>query len=322
MNSRDQSPGDPLPEWVRALMQLDQESVPSCLLCGELASEYDVRWKDYLALPAPYAVARCRACDLRWLDPRPSPAGYRILYSDENYFGGSGASPIDYLKVVEARRDYFERRLRRIERDRGATKGLAILDYGAAAGDFVELARKRGHVCDGVELSADAREQARSRHGIQLLSASDGEALPSARYDAIHMNHVLEHMANPLAHLHWCRRLLKPGGLLLAEVPQQFENDLDRLRRLLGLGGRQRQFDAYSLHHTFFFTPKSLVALATLAGFSVRELRTFNADKTPFWPLSLRNWVLRAGLSLADSVHRGGNIVELYAENGSVERAT
>ncbi len=308
---------DPVaPPWVNALMQLDKEQVQACVLCGAQATGHDARWQAFLALPAAYGVAYCDNCDLRWLDPRPSATGYRVLYSDENYFGGAGASPADYQQVMVSRRDYFERRLRGIERIRGTASGLSILDYGAAAGDFVALARARGHHCDGIELSADARGQSESLHGVRLMSAEEGDALPDASYDVLHMNHVLEHMADPLAHLRWCSRVLKPGGLLVAEVPQQFQNDLDRLRRLFRMGGQQRQFDAYSLHHTYFFTPASLVTLAGRAGFSVLQLRTFNPDKAPLWPPSLRNWVLHVGLSLADRLHRGGNILELHALNG------
>ena len=316
INGADDPRGASSRDWAGALRRLDKEPVRNCILCGSRTSEHDARWQAYLALPAEYGVARCRSCDLRWLDPRPSAAGYRVLYSDENYFGGAGASPVEYQHVMVSRRDYFERRLRGIERSRGITSGLSILDYGAAAGDFVALARARGHHCDGIELSADARGQSESLHGVRLMSAEEGDALPDASYDVLHMNHVLEHMADPLAHLRWCSRVLKLGGLLVAEVPQQFENDLDRLRRLFHLGGKQRQFDAYSLHHTYFFTPASLPALAVRAGFSVFHLRTFNADKTPLWPPVLRNWVLRFGLSLADRLHSGGNILELHAVNG------
>jgi hypothetical protein len=43
------------------------------------------------------------------------------------------------------------------------------------------------------------------------------------------------------------------------------------------------------------------------------RVRTFNPDKTPFWPPSARNWILRVGLGLADRLHGGGNIIEAFA---------
>lgn len=300
-------------DWQVELASFPTEVVPTCALCGCASSTGDPRWQSLLALRAPYAVLRCDACELRWLSPRPSAAGYRALYSNQNYFGGTGAVSEDYARVVAERRDSFRRRLLRIERHCGTGRPLALLDYGAAFGDFVELARARGHRCDGIELSDDAREVARREHAIELLSPQQEDTIEAARYDVLHMNHVLEHMPDPLAHLRRCAGWLRPGGLLVVEVPQQFDNLLDRTRRLLRVGGRQRQFDAYSLHHTYYFSPRSLRELARQAGFVVVSLRTFNPDKTPLWPPRAKNWVLAAGLAFADITHSGGNILELYA---------
>lgn len=303
------------PKWHDILLRLEKERVVACLLCGDTSPERDARWRKYLALEGGYAIAYCRKCELRWLDPRPSAQGYKIIYSDEHYFGGSGASPEDYQEVVALRRDYFERRLGRIEAWLGRGSGLTVLDYGAATGDFVQIARARGHTCEGIELSSDSRQRALRMHGIQLLSAEQSGAVGEGAFDVLHANHVLEHMPDPLKFLRWCSRVLKPNGLLVAEVPNQFENDLDRLRRFFRVGGQQRQFDSYSLHHTYFFSCSSLEQAANRAGFDVTKLTTFNLDKAPLWPPSLKNWVLGVGLSLADWAHGGGNIIEVYARN-------
>ncbi|HZF29670.1 MAG TPA: class I SAM-dependent methyltransferase [Gammaproteobacteria bacterium] len=291
---------------------LRTELVTSCVLCGVAGTEDD-RWKSLLALPDPYAVQRCPECGLRWLSPRPDADGYRLLYSDAVYFGGEGASPKRYDGVIADRLDWLRRRL-----DRAATMlrrdgRLRVLDYGAATGEFVALARAAGHDGEGVELSSDARASARTRLGIELLSAEQAGDLQPSQFDLVHMNHVLEHMPDPLAHLRWCQALLKTDGLLVLEVPQQFDNDLDRMRRALAVGGRQKQFDAYSLHHTYFFTPSSLGKMLRKAGYEPARVTTFNPDKTPLWPPSARNWILRVGLGLADRLHDGGNIIEAFA---------
>jgi hypothetical protein len=113
--------------------------------------------------------------------------------------------------------------------------------------------------------------------------------------------------------LRWCADRLAPGGLLILEVPQQFDNDLDRLRRWLRAGGKRPHFDAYSLHHTYFFNPDTMATLLRKAGFQIKSLSTFNQNKTPLWPPTLKNWILRPMLYAADALHRGGNIIEVYA---------
>ncbi len=295
------------------LAGLEVEIVADCVLCAGEAGQPDPRFASLLALPPAYGVLRCRGCGLRWLSPRPTRAGYELVYSDTFYFGGGATAVDSYAKLAQARLPYFRDRLARIEAQLPGESGLRLLEVGAATGEFLAEARARGHDVSGVEFSADARRTAAERHGLQLMSVEASQGLPPATFDAIHMNHVLEHVPDPLAHLRWCRDRLRPGGVIAIEVPQQLDNDLDRLRRLIGWGGRHREFDAYSLHHTYFFSPGSARKLFALAGLDVQRLTTTNPKRTPLWPPAPRNLVLRPLLWLADAVHEGGNLIEVYA---------
>lgn len=300
-------------QWQVALRNLPTEQVSTCLLCSGVAGIDDRRFKLLLMLPDPYAIKRCPTCGLRWLSPRPNADGYRHLYSQEFYFGGNGASPIQYETIASDRFNYFRKRIHHAVSILKRDAPLSILDYGAATGDFVAAARAEGHQCDGIELSDDARAAAKQRLDISLLSPMEIESLKPGQFDLLHMNHVLEHMPDPAAHLRWCASLLKPDGLLVFEVPQQFDNDLDRLRRMLGCGGRQSRFDAYSLHHTYFFSPNTALLLLRRNGFESLRLRTFNADKTPLWPPRVKPWILFILLSVADKLHGRGNVIEAFA---------
>lgn len=300
--------------WQSRLCELPVETVRDCLLCEGVAGASDRQWREYLHLMPPFDVVRCPACSLRWLSPRPNADGYESLYTDGMYFGGAGASPADYESASKARVGYMRARVARLEQISNNEGPLSILDYGAATGDFVRAGRDAGHDCIGIELSADARAVAEQKNGVTLLALDAVEKMVNARFDAVHMNHVFEHMPDPLAHARWCAQVLKPGGLFVLEVPQQFDNDLDRLRRGLRVGGKQSRFDAYSLHHTYFFTPSTMEALLDKAGFKVLSLSTFNSDKTPLWPISPKNYLLRSLLGMADRLHAGGNIIEVFAQ--------
>lgn len=302
-------------KWQEQLCNLPTETVRACLLCGGTTGQNDARWRAFLGLIDPYDVQRCPQCGLRWLSPRPNACGYRDLYSSAMYFGGEGASPVDYQCEARGRVDYWRSRIRTAAKI--VTHGRSIVsffDYGAATGEFVRIAREEGHACVGLELSADARAVARERNAVSLLSPDQMAEVDKMQFDVIHMNHVLEHMPDPLAHLRWCANRLNPQGLLVLEVPQQFDNDLDRLRRCLHVGGKRQQFDAYSLHHTYFFNPKTMTELLRLAGFQVSSITTFNYNKTPLWPPKLKNWILRPFLGCANRLHLGGNIIEVYAK--------
>lgn len=245
------------------------ESVPACNVCGR-AGAADSRWARLLRLPPPYGVLRCNDCGLRWLSPRPGPDGWAIVYNHEHYFGGGETG---YAQFAAQRVEAFRERLSHFQR-----QGIrSVLDYGAATGEFVEIARALGMAAEGIEFSDAAREVAAAR-GLRLHRPDD--PLPTT-FDLIHMNHVFEHMPDPSAHLRWCARQLNPGGRLFIEVPYQFDNDLDRLRRALGRGGRQLETNAFSLHHTFFYTKESLRRLCEGAGFSVSTLTQPFAPEPP-----------------------------------------
>ena len=299
--------------WQQQLRELPAEAVPNCILCGAEGS-VDRLWHEYLRLEPPFGVLYCASCRLRWLSPRPNTEGYSRLYSDALYFGGKGASPAGYTRLAEGRIGYFRARIRTAAKMAATEAPLAILDYGAATGEFVRAARDEGHECTGIELSADARATAKAVNNVILLPADEGQQIGEMRFDVIHMNHVLEHIPNPLSHLRWCHRVLRPSGLLVLEVPQQFDNDLDRLRRGLRVGGRQKRFDAYSLHHTYFFSPHAMKLLLNSAGFDTLKMTTFDPNSAPLWPFSGKNVILRTLLGLANGLHSGGNVIEVFSQ--------
>lgn len=290
-------------DLLTTLREAGVESVPNCPLCGSLGA-HDERWDSLLSLCPPFCVNRCKSCSHRWLASRPNSHGVHLLYSREFYF-----EPEDlpaYATFAAQRADHFRSRAEKMVAHK---QGLSILDFGAATGDFVEAARAVGAIACGVEVSPDAREIAR-RRGINL-SAPDDSHVQSARFDAIHMNHVLEHMPEPIPHLQWCHEHLTLDGRLCIEVPHQFDNDSDRLRRIMRAGGRQTKFDAFSVHHTQFFTPRSLRKAVEMAGFRVERLSTPIAPS--FGGISLKRRAVGMALALANRLHHGGDVIELWA---------
>lgn len=284
------------------------ETVDDCLLCGDSAVAWDPRWDGLLALVPPYRTRRCRRCGLRWLSPRPGPEACQIIYGDDHYFHSGVVAA--YSQYAEERASHFRRRAEGLARDGIRT----LLDYGAATGEFVAAARKAGIDAAGVEFSADARRDAIARHGVHLLSPEAMEQV-DCRFDAIHMNHVLEHMPDPLSHLRWCHGRLREGGLLVSEVPHQFDNLTDRLRRLRGIGGRQQGFDAFSVHHMYFFTPSTYRKIVEAAGFRVESLFTLLSDN-PYIRSRARR-LLERGLRVVAARFRTGDAIEVRARKAA-----
>lgn len=285
----------------------DTSCVKNCVVCGQPSEERDLKFEQLLGLIEPYEIKLCEDCGLRWLSPRPTEEMYAELYSSDDYLN----SVESYEQLAKERAPYFRERIRTIERYMGRSDPLDILELGAATGEFINEARIRSHSAVGVELSEESVKIASDRYGVSLMNRPI-EEFDDLSFDVIHMNHVFEHLLDPIEILKQCRRILRPGGIVVIEIPQQLYNDLDRLKRLLGLA-KTPVFNSYSLHHTYFYNPENIRRLFEDYLFDVEKVVTCNPARTPLVWQKPENFFLRVYLWLADKLHKGGNIIEVYA---------
>jgi SAM-dependent methyltransferase len=143
-----------------------------------------------------------------------------------------------------------------------------LLDVGAGRGDLGLLLGRLGWQVTGLEPSAEACRQGRSR-GLQLVEGTLSTADPAKLgegYDAVVFQHSLEHVVEPKEDLARARELLRDEGLLLLLLP-----NFDSWER--------RSFGTAWLHldlprHRTHFTPAGLERLLERSGFEARRLTT------------------------------------------------
>jgi 2-polyprenyl-3-methyl-5-hydroxy-6-metoxy-1,4-benzoquinol methylase len=147
-----------------------------------------------------------------------------------------------------------------------ARKGK-LLDIGCGNGRFLAMMREAGWEVTGIEPDPAAAAIARKRYGIAVIEGPLKEAaLPPASYDAITLNHVIEHVPDPVALLVECRRLLKVGGTMVVTTP-----NIESL-------GHRLLSDAW-VHldpprHLFLFSLNTLGSCCEKAGFCIEVQRT------------------------------------------------
>jgi 2-polyprenyl-3-methyl-5-hydroxy-6-metoxy-1,4-benzoquinol methylase len=146
-----------------------------------------------------------------------------------------------------------------------------VLDCGCGGGRVAR--RLATGVVDGIELSGDAAQRARSVcrtvvHGSVTDSAS-WRALGAPQYQAIVFCHVLEHLTEPLVALKLACESLSPGGHLVIVLP----NVATWRMRLHLLAGRWDYADEGILDrtHVKFYTLKSARELLADAHLRIRK---------------------------------------------------
>jgi SAM-dependent methyltransferase len=189
------------------------------------------------------------------------PAG--VLPVRQHSYGEDGVSLVDRLGVSLSRRA--------IDRALGARRGLALLDLGCGyrATLLRALASRLDH---GVGVDVRVAPEVKEIDRFRFLETTIEVGLPvlvGASFDVILLISVLEHLSDPLAALEHCRRLARPGAVILINVPTW-------------LGKAFLEFSAFRLgtspaaemdDHKMYYAKRDLWPVLVQAGFRPSRIR-------------------------------------------------
>jgi len=200
------------------------------------------------------------------------------------------------------RRDNYARTLATLSALTPLT-GKRLLDVGCAYGWFLEAAAAAGLVGIGVEPDPAIGERAR-RRGLAVLRGYFPLALEQDRQaardvDLIAFNDVLEHLDDVRAAAAACRRLLRPGGLVVVSAPDS-GGILFRAAVALARIGRRGLLErlwqkGYPSPHLTYFNAGNLAMLMRREGFVLAAQRRLRS-------LSLRGMWARLHMDRRPSV--------------------
>jgi SAM-dependent methyltransferase len=264
-----------------------------CVVCG---ADLDPVLRPYPSSDGgTFAYAVCPACGLQRMQSPLDPAAAQQAYH-EHYYGEGETKFVGWLERV---RDFFAQRRARFA---GSLKGSAgsVLDIGCGNGKFLALMAASGWTITGTELPGPAWARAERVPGMRLVRADEFPLpVPSASMDLVTLWHVLEHVPDPALALREARRVLKPDGALVVEVP----NADSWQARCTG----SRWFHLDPPRHLYQFTRRSLPRLAEQAGFAVTRTTTFSWEMGVFgFAQSLLNVLLPGRDVLYASLRTGG----------------
>jgi 2-polyprenyl-3-methyl-5-hydroxy-6-metoxy-1,4-benzoquinol methylase len=143
-----------------------------------------------------------------------------------------------------------------------------ILDIGCGFGDQLSHFNDKGHITIGIEPGRKRAEFAEKVYGLDILnidleSLSDSDKLSNKKFDLIYMNHVFEHLANPIGLLISLIDFLEEDGKIFIAIPNfNFEGVLVKM---------------LSPVHTHSFTSTGLVNIASKIG--LKLYKNYSSDQ-------------------------------------------
>lgn len=237
----------------------------ACFICGRT---FEAGYEGIKAEGGSYGIRFCRSCGLGKTDPFLDEKDFKKIYSTTYREEDSTRffSPLE--KVI---------RLLRVQRcrsvERFAKKGR-ILDVGCGRGDFLLLMKERGWEPTGLEL--DERIESHGKKiGVDLRAGSlETVRFPDSYFEAVTFWHVFEHLRDPEWALGECRRILKPGGLLVVSVP----NIGSFQARLSG----RHWFHLDPPFHLYHYSLANLKKLLEKASFKTLKVKHFSLEYNPY----------------------------------------
>jgi len=231
-----------------------------CPICGsgEFAPVCEVRG---------FAYVGCAGCRSVRQFPYPSDADISRFYAD--YYAKKST---DRGYLSEAAFAGFQNDKQHTFSDLGlagdAFADRSVLDVGCGTGQFVQMMAGRAKSVEGIDVSAECIDIARSN----ALNCSLKDFLSvTSKYDVITMWHVVEHLREPRSYLEQAHRVLNPGGWLLVETPV-----IGAISRSFGASWRYY----LPVEHLNLFTQESLFSACAEAGFDVRRWVRFGSGNT------------------------------------------
>lgn len=151
-----------------------------------------------------------------------------------------------------------------------------FLDVGCGEGFALQFFAERGYEVKGLDYSRAGIEQ---HHPLLVGSLVEGDVFASLqaeiaagqRYDIIWLQHVLEHVLEPMTLLQQLKSLVAPGGVLVVTVP----NDFSALQqKALEEGRIDRSFWIAVPDHISYFNTHSIDKVVAHTGWRLLDKMT------------------------------------------------
>jgi len=162
-----------------------------------------------------FEVCTCSYCQVSWTY-LSKPIESEELYRDEVY------QVVDNRLSIFERVIFFEAQKILSSARKNSPQASSLLDFGSGKGQFLAVAKAKGWQGIGIETEEARAKFASANYQVKVLQGyySEGK-VGGAPFDLITLNHVLEHLPEPMVLLKaLLDSNLSNGGLVYIEVPR------------------------------------------------------------------------------------------------------
>lgn len=226
-----------------------------CNICNASEAKEHLCSIDYITQEA-FKSVRCTQCGFVYVDPQPATADLHHYYPA----GHQVAEPALYEKMDA------KPRIKLIANLALESQKKKLLDVGTGKALLLSGLKKRGWEVFGTELSETSRQYA-CEQGLQVFNSIVNDTpIEQNSLDVVTLFHSLEHLTNPKQSINEVKGLMRPGGLLVIEVP----NINSWYARFFK--GQWFHYDAP--RHLYHFSPQTLRSLIENTDLHVESLTT------------------------------------------------
>jgi len=257
--------------------------IKECEICSNSMFTSKFKGKDkLLGIPGEFNLVKCNYCGVKFLNPQPTYKELSKHYNNKKYYSLKNINPDSFktsLKIslyklyFTQNKNYFCRiifsPIKFMLRSAIIKKNKKLLDIGCGSGQFLYEMKELGLDVHGVEPGEfDETERLNIKKG-DLIKVR----YPDNYFDIITMNHVLEHLNNPIETIKEIKRILKPGGAFIVGVP----NTSSLANKIF-----RKNWLAYDVpRHLFNYSNKLLVQMLKQNEFKINKVR-YNSRPTQF----------------------------------------
>lgn len=202
----------------------------------------------------------CKRCALVFVNPRPTKEEYDEFHK-RDFLANKNVTEMEHVipklkasdkTIKTAVADFISEYV---------SDGQEILDIGCGYGTLLDILKRRKKiVVRGIELGELDIKAAREYYGLDVYQGSledfAFDSVNAGKYDVVIMNHVFEHLPEPIQSLAQIKKILKPNGVLYIGVPN-----------LMNMKNRPEVF--FHIAHAFNYSPHSIKLMLEAAGFGI-----------------------------------------------------